>query len=67
MELGKQEKDLLFDCPMVNFGPLLRGQPHSPNVNHYTLSNLQGHQELRKGVGFLSLAEHLVGFELGKF
>ena len=26
---------LAFGCPMVNFGPSLRGwQPHSPNINH---------------------------------
>ena len=25
---------LLFDCPMDNFGPWSRGQPHSPDVNH---------------------------------
>ena len=24
--------------PTVNFGPLLRGQPHSPDVNHIVLS-----------------------------
>ena len=24
---------LLFGCPMANFGPLSREQPHSPNVN----------------------------------
>ena len=25
---------LLFGSPIANFGPLPRGQPHSPNVNH---------------------------------
>ena len=38
VELGKQEWDLLFDCAMANSGPLLRGQPHPPNINHFTLS-----------------------------
>ena len=31
---------LLFGCPTVNFGLLLRGQFHSPNVNHFVLSYL---------------------------
>ena len=29
--------ELLFGCPATNFGPLLRGQPHSPDVNHCVL------------------------------
>ena len=28
---------LLLGCPMANSGPLSRGQPHSPNVNHCVL------------------------------
>ena len=31
---------LLFGCPMANFGPLLRGQPHSPDVNHCVFTYL---------------------------
>ena len=29
---------LLFGCPLVNFGPLSRGQLYSTNVNHCILS-----------------------------
>ena len=28
---------LLFGCPTANFGPLSRGQPHQPDVNHCIL------------------------------
>ena len=28
---------LLFGCPKAKFGLLLRGQPHSPDVNHCVL------------------------------
>ena len=31
---------LLFGCPTTNFGPLSRGQPHHPNVNHCVLTIL---------------------------
>ena len=31
---------MLFGCLPANFGPLLRGQPYSPDVNHYILSTL---------------------------
>ena len=55
---------LLFGCPTANFGPLSRGQPHSPNVNHCSIHfQPQGHREPRNKVGSLSPAEHLVGFE----
>ena len=26
---------LLFGCPTFNFGPLFRGESHSPDVNHH--------------------------------
>ena len=26
---------LLFGCPTTNFGPLFRGESHSPDVNHH--------------------------------
>ena len=59
---------LLFGCPMANFGPLSRGQPHSPDVNHCILHfRREGHREPRNEVGSQSLAEHLVGFEPGTF
>ena len=47
---------LLFGCPMANFEPLLRRQPHWPNVNHCVFE-----------VGSLSPAECLIGFETGTF
>ena len=28
-----------FDCPKVNFGPMARRNPQSPNVNHKTISS----------------------------
>ena len=31
---------LLFDRPTANFGPLSKGHPHSPDVNHCDLANL---------------------------
>ena len=53
---------------MANFGPLSRGHPHPPNVNHCVLHfRPEGHREPRNEVGSLSLAERLVGFELGTF
>ena len=59
---------LLFGCPTTNFGKLLRGQPHSPHVNHCVLHfQPEGHQEPHKEVGSLSLAECLVGLEPGTF
>ena len=55
---------LLFACPKVNFGPLLRGQTHAPDVNHCVLHfRPEGHQEPCNEVGSLSSAEHLVGIE----
>ena len=30
----------LFGCPTANFGPWLRGQSHSPDVNHYIIQVL---------------------------
>ena len=39
---------LLFGCPTAIFGPLLRGQPHSPNVTDCALHfRPEGHQEPR--------------------
>ena len=39
---------LLFGCPTANFGPLSRGQPHSPDVNHCVLHiRPEGHREPR--------------------
>ena len=56
------------DCPTANFGPLSRGQPHSPNVNHCLLHfRPKGHWEPRNKVGSLNPAKHLVGFEPGTF
>ena len=53
---------------MPSFGPLLMGQLHSPNVNHYVLHfQPKGRWEPHSEVGSLSLTEHLVGFELGTF
>ena len=57
------KKKKLFDCPMTNFRPLLRGQPHSPIVNMF---NLKVTRNLNK-VGTLGPTEHLVGFEPGTF
>ena len=31
---------LLFGCPTTNFGRLSRGQPHSPDLNHYVIQVL---------------------------
>ena len=53
---------------MPNFGPLSRGQPHSPDVNHCVLHfQPDGHWEPCNKVGSLRLAKHIVGFELGTF
>ena len=53
---------------MANFGPLLGEQPHLPDVNHCALLfRPKGHREPHNEVGSLSLAERLVGFELGTF
>ena len=47
---------LLFGCPMANYKPLLRVQPHSPDVNHCAFTY------------FTQMSpEHLVGFEPGTF
>ena len=61
-----------FNCylaaPRPTFGPLSRGQPHSPDVNHFVLYfRPEGHQEPPSKVGSLSPAKHLVGFEPGTF
>ena len=59
---------LLFGCPLANFGSLLRGQPHSPDVNLCVLHFWpEGHRELHIEVGSLSPGECLVGNELGTF
>ena len=53
---------------MANFGPLSKGQPHSPDANYCVLHfQPKGHQEPHSEVGSLSPAECLVGFELGTF
>ena len=53
---------------MANFGPLSRGQPHSPDVNHCVLHfRPEGHREPRNEVGSLSPAKRLLGFEPGTF
>ena len=53
---------------MANFGPLSRGPPHSPDVNHCVLHfRPGGHREPRNEVGSLSPVEHLVGIEPGTF
>lgn len=31
---------ILFSCPTANFGPVLSGYPHHPNINHCVYSNL---------------------------
>ena len=59
---------LLFGSPMANFESLSRGQPHSPDVNHWVLHfRAEGPRESRNEVGSLSLAESQVGFESGSF
>ena len=53
---------------MANFGPLSRGQPHSPDVNHCVLHfQPEGHREPCNEVGSLSPPECLVGIEPGTF
>ena len=43
---------LLFGCPTANFGPLSRGQPHSPDVNHCVLHfRPEGHRSLVMRLG----------------
>ena len=52
----------------TNFAPLLGRQPHSHNVNHCICQvPPKDHWEPPNKNGSLSLAECLVGFELGKF
>ena len=60
---------LLFDWPMANFGPLLRGQCHSPNANHYIYSDyIYFDWKVTRGPhNKIKLAKHLLGFELGTF
>ena len=61
-------KKLLFGCPTAKFGPLSRGQPYSPDVNHCVLHfRPEGQLEPRNEVGSLSPAKRLVGFALGTF
>ena len=71
--LGKCTRDF-FNCYLAAsrttlFGSLSRRQPHSPDVNHFFLNfRSEGHREPpRSEAGFLSPAEHLVGFEPGTF
>ena len=59
---------MLFGCPTINFGPLLRGQPHSSNVNHCVLHfQPEGHREPGNMVGSLIPSKHLMGFEARTF
>ena len=60
---------LLFGCPTVNFGPLLREQPDSLDINHFVFTFLtrRGHRESHSKAGSLSPAQCLVGFEPGSF
>ena len=55
------------DCLIANLRQLSREQPHSPDVKlSVTISfRSKGHRQPRNEVGYLSPAEHLVGFELG--
>ena len=69
---GIYELLLFFKCylaaPRPTLRPLLRGQPHSPNVNHYFLHiRPEVHREPLSEVGSLSPVERLVGFELWTF
>ena len=67
-QFNSYPNSLLFGCPMANFGPLSRGQPHSPDVNHCVLHfRPEGHREPRNEVGSLSPAKRLLGFEPGTF
>ena len=45
---------LLCGCPMINFVPLLRGQPHSPDVNAFYRFRPEGHRKLTKGTSQVS-------------
>ena len=57
---------LLFGCPTVNFGLLLKGQPYSPDFSHCVLHFWpKGHRKSNNEVGSLNLADCLVGFETG--
>ena len=54
--------------PHGHLWAIIEGQPHPPNVNHCVLHfRPEGRQEPRNKVGSLSLAERLVGIELGTF
>ena len=57
----------IFGRSTANLGLLSRGQPRSPDVNHYILCfiNFQpkGQQESRNKVESIRLFEHLVGFK----
>ena len=48
----------------LNFGPLSREHPHSPDINYCILTySTEAHREPHNEVGSLSLAECLVGFD----
>ena len=67
-ERKRNDRSLLFGCPTAKFGPLSRGEPHSPDVNHCILHfRPKGYREPRNEVGSLNLAKRLVGFEPGTF
>ena len=51
---------------MANFGLLSKGQPHSPDVNHWVLHfRPEGHREPHNEVGSLNPAIPLVELEPG--
>ena len=59
---------LLFGYRMANFGPLSKGQPHLPDVNHQVFAfSAQDYWKPHNGVGPLSPVERLLGFEPGTF
>ena len=69
---GTSELLLFLNCslaaPLPTLGPLLRGQPHSPYVNHCVLHiRPKDHRQPHSKVGSLNLVERLVGFEPGTF
>ena len=58
---------LLFSCPMINFGLLLRGNLHLMLITVVLHIWPEGHKEPCNEVGSLNLVKCLVGFKLGTF
>ena len=53
---------------MTNFGALLMGQPHSPDLNHFVIQfRPEGHQEPHNEVGSQSPTKYLMRFDSGAF